>query len=314
MISRRQLIHALCLFRHGNFTRAASEANISQSAFSRSIRNLEVDLGVPLFDRDTTSVTPTRYGDAFLRRAAAIVADAEELEREIHLMRGLEVGSFSVALGMYPAEVSGNRALGSMVNAFPNLQYRALTGNWQTVNEYVLNRTADLGFAALEAAESEDDLSVEKVSEHQMVLYCRKQHPLADSGKPGRRELDQFPLVSVRVPARIAGEVPGKAEIDHDSGHLVPSVDIDNFATARQVITQSNAIGAAIPLQIESELESGEFVLLNFQNPWIAPAHGFIFLKNRAISAATEIFMETVLKFEREADEKNKTLIDKHLP
>jgi DNA-binding transcriptional LysR family regulator len=312
MISHRQFIHALSLFKHGNFTRAATQANISQSAFSRSIGKLESDLGVALFDRESTTVTPTRFGEAFLRRAERIVNDAEELEREIHLMRGLEVGRFAVALGMYPAEVSGNRALGQMIRDFPDIRYQAFTGNWQTVNEYVLNRTVDLGFAAIEAAASEDQLSIEKVSEHQMVLFCRKHHPLASCRVPSREELDQFPLVSIRVPAGIAEAVPGKAEIDHESGHLVPSVEIDNFATARMAVAQSNGIGAAIPSQIESELESGDFVLLNFQNPWIAPVHGFIFLKNRAISPATEMFMETVLKFERMAETKNRLLMDKY--
>ena len=307
------MVHALCLFKHGNFTRAAIEANISQSAFSRSIQNLEEELDILLFDRDTSAVIPTSYGEAFLRRASAIVADAEELEREMQLMRGLEVGNFSVALGMYPAEVSGNRALASMVSKFPNLQFRALSGDWQAVNEYVSSRAVDLGFAAIEAAESEDHLSVEKVSEHQMVIYCRKQHPLANSGKPSRQELDEFPLITVRVPAQIADRVPGKASIDENSGHLVPSVEIDNFTTARELIAQSDGIGAAIPLQIESELKSGEFVLLNFQNPWIAPVHGFIFLKNRSMSSAAEIYMETVLKFEREADEKNKILLNMYL-
>lgn len=313
MISHRQLIHALSLFKHGNFTRAATQANISQSAFSRSISKLESDLGVALFDRESTTVTPTRFGEVFLRRAERIVNDAEELEREIHLMRGLKVGSFAVALGMYPAEVSGNRALGQMIRDFPDIRYRAFTRNWQTVNEYVLNRTADLGFAAIEAAASEDRLSIEKVSEHQMVLFCRKHHPLASSKVPSREELDQFPLVSVRVPAGIAEAVPGKAKIDPDSGHLVPGVEIDNFTTARMAVAQSNGIGAAIPSQIESELESGDFVMLNFQNPWIAPVHGFIFLKNRAISPATEMFMEAVLKFERKAEKKNKLLMDKYL-
>ncbi|MFT6310556.1 MAG: DNA-binding transcriptional LysR family regulator [Porticoccus sp.] len=313
MISHRQLVHALCLFKHGNFTRAAIEANISQSAFSRSIQNLEVDLGIPLFDRDTTTVIPTRYGETFLHRAAAIVAGAEELEREMHLMRGLETGRFSVALGMYPAEVSGNRALASMVSKFPNLQYQALTGDWQAVNEYVSSRAVDLGFAALEVAENEDHLSVEKVSAHQMVIYCHQQHPLANIVKPSRHELDQFPLITVRVPSQIADRVPGKATIDQSSGHLVPSVEVDNFTTARELIAQSDGIGAAIPLQIESELKSGEFVLLNFQNPWIAPVHGFIFLKNRSMSPATEIYIETVREYEREADEKNKVLLDMYL-
>jgi DNA-binding transcriptional LysR family regulator len=313
MITHRQLLHALGLFKQGNFTRAATQANISQSAFSRSISKLETDLGVLLFDREGNTVIPTRYGETFLRRAAAIVDDTAELKREIDLMRGLHVGNFCVALGMYPAQVSGNPALGQMVRDFPDLQYKALTGNWQTVNQYVLNRTADLGFAAIEAATLEDDLSIEKVSQHQMVIFCRKNHPLAMNGKPSRADLDQFPLVSIRVPAGLAEAIPGQSSIDVDSGHLVPSVEIDDFATARMVVSQSNGIGAAIPSQIESELESGELVLLNFQNPWIAPVHGFIFLKNRTISPAVEVFMETVLTFEQVAEEKNKSLMEKYL-
>lgn len=313
VITYRQLQHALCLFKNGNFTRAANQANISQSAFSRSIGNLEADLGVTLFDREHQTVTPTRYGEAFIRRAADIVNNTEELRREIDLMRGLNVGEFCVALGMYPAQVSGNAALGKMIRDFPNLRYRAHTGNWQTVNEYVLNRTVDLGFAAIEAATLEDGLSIEKVSEHQMVVFCRKEHPLATNRKPSRAELDQFPLVSIRVPAGLAEAIPGQSDIDVESGHLVPSVEIDDFSTARMLVSQSNAIGAAIPSQIESELESGELILLNFQNPWIAPVHGFIFLKNRTISPAAEVFMETVLKFEQTAREKNKSLIEKYL-
>jgi hypothetical protein len=79
------------------------------------------------------------------------------------------------------------------------------------------------------------------------------------------------------------------------------------------VVSQSDGIGAAIPSQIESELAAGEFVLINYQNPWIAPVHGFIFLKNRTISPAAEVFMETVLKFEQVAEEKNKSLMEKYL-
>lgn len=313
MITHRQLLHALSLFKHGNFTRAATQENISQSAFSRSISKLETDLGVTLFDRDHNTVTPTRYGEAFLSRSASIVGQTVELKREIDLMRGLNVGEFCVALGMYPAQISGNPALGQLVNDFPDLRYQALTGNWQTVNKYVLNRTADLGFAAIEAATLEDDLSIEKVSEHQMVLFCRKDHPLAAKKEPTRAELDQFPLVSIRVPAGLAGAVPGKSHIDVDSNHLVPSVEIDDFATARMIVSQSNGIGAAIPSQIESELESGELVLLNFQNPWISPVHGFILLKNRTISPAAKRFMANVLKLERAAEEKNKSLIERYL-
>lgn len=311
MLNPRQLTHALTLHKHGNFTRAAAQANISQSAFSRSIRNLEKSLGVVLFDREGSHVTPTRYGEAMLVRARAIVDDTAELQREVDLMRGLEVGSFAIALGIYPAEVSGNRALGEMLRNYPSLRYRAYVGNWETVNEQVLSRTVDLGFVALEAAEHDERLAVEQVSQHEMVIYCRKGHPLAACKSVSRNELEQFPLVSIRVPSGLAGDVPGKADIDPDSGHLVPAVEIDDFATAKTVINNSDGIGAAIPLQIEAELLSGEFVLLKFQRPWIMPPHGFILLKHRAFSPAAEAFMANVTRLEKNAQRRNQELMEK---
>jgi DNA-binding transcriptional LysR family regulator len=313
MLNHRQLMHALTLHKHGNFTRAAAEANISQSAFSRSIRNLENTLGVALFDRDANHVVPTRYGEALLDKASDIVTDAVELEREIALMQGLEVGAFAVGLGVYPAEVSGNRALGQMLNSHPKLNYRAFVGNWERVTEHVLSKTVDLGFVSLEAAVNHERLTIEAVNQHEMALYCRKDHPLADCKSLSKDELDQFPLVSIRVPSGLAAAIPGKSEIDSFGGHLVPAVEIDDFATARAVISSSNGIGAIIPLQIETQLLSGEFVLLKLQRPWLMPAFGFMLLKDRAISPAAEVFMESVIRLENGAGVRNSELLEKYL-
>ena len=106
MIKLQQLAHALALGRHGNFHRAAAAQHLSQPALSRSIQSLEEGLGVPLFDRQSAAVTPTLYGEALLRRAAVIIEEAEELEREIRLLQGIETGTFTVAMGAYASELS----------------------------------------------------------------------------------------------------------------------------------------------------------------------------------------------------------------
>ena len=90
-------------------------------------------------------------------------------------------------------------------------------------------------------------------------------------------------------------------------------MEIDHINTARTVVRESDGIGAAVPSQIENQLLSGEFVLLNFQKPWIKPVYGFVFLKNRTVSPAAEAFIEKVIELEKEADEKNKALLEKFL-
>jgi DNA-binding transcriptional LysR family regulator len=313
MTTLKHLSHALTLERLGNFTRAAEAANISQSAFSRSILNLEQLLGVPLFDRGAAIITPTSYGDALLQRARHIVADAEEMEREIRLMRGLATGSLTVSMGIYPAEVSGNRALGEMAAKYPSLNYRAQVGNWEMVYDQVLSRSADLGFAVLHAAGTDERLTYERVSEHEMVLFCRRNHPLAGSGRLTRTDLDTFPLISIRVPKGLAEAVPGRTDAEHGSGHLVPAIEIDDFATAKAIVHASDGIGAAVPVQIQAELESGEFVLLQYERPWLRPVHGFIQLKGRAISPAAEMYMESVQEIEKTAHAANDRLLERYL-
>ena len=313
-ITQKQLSHALSLARHGNFTQAAEESNLSQPALSRSIKNLEQTLGVPLFDRGAPNVVPTRYGDAFLQRARSIVADTQELRREIGLMRGLDTGHLAVALGMFPAEVSGNRALGKMISEYPGLTYRAQVGNWAMVSQQILSREADLGFALTNSAKTDERLSVDPVSQHEMVLFCRKDHPLAGCGRLMQADLDQFPLVTIRAPAELADMIPGRFRIDGRSGLLVPSVEVDNFATVRETVRLSDSISAAVPLQIEAELDAGEFVLLNYQRPWLAPEHGFILLKGRSINPAAEKYMETVRDFEHQAEAVNSRVREKFLP
>ncbi|WP_414064299.1 LysR family transcriptional regulator [Rahnella inusitata] len=64
-----------------SFTRAASERNITQSALSRRIRQLEEWLGVVLFDRKTYPIRLTPEGEEFLHVAHATVFSMTRLRR-----------------------------------------------------------------------------------------------------------------------------------------------------------------------------------------------------------------------------------------
>ena len=59
----RQFLH---LAEGLHFGRASAASHVSPSALSRSIRQLETELGAALFERDNRSVTLTRQGETFL--------------------------------------------------------------------------------------------------------------------------------------------------------------------------------------------------------------------------------------------------------
>tara|TARA_R110002124_G_scaffold49437_8_gene144947 strand:+ start:5897 stop:6781 length:885 start_codon:yes stop_codon:yes gene_type:complete len=73
----------ICLGRTLNFTRAADERNITQSAFSRRIKSLENWLGTPLIDRAHYPVRLTPSGEQFLDVARDTVAQLTETRQLI---------------------------------------------------------------------------------------------------------------------------------------------------------------------------------------------------------------------------------------
>ncbi|MCK6471234.1 MAG: LysR family transcriptional regulator [Planctomycetes bacterium] len=82
-LTLEQLRLFLAAARTGNFTHAAEQSFLSQSAFSRQIQALESALGVELFDRVGRHVRLNDAGHVLERRAAEIVARVERLAHEV---------------------------------------------------------------------------------------------------------------------------------------------------------------------------------------------------------------------------------------
>ncbi|WP_332650277.1 LysR family transcriptional regulator [Lysinibacillus sp. 54212] len=65
-----------------HMTRAAEKLSISQPALSKSISNIEQELGVPLFDRQGRSIALNRYGKLFLESVDVILAEFYKMKQE----------------------------------------------------------------------------------------------------------------------------------------------------------------------------------------------------------------------------------------
>jgi DNA-binding transcriptional LysR family regulator len=306
----RQLAHALAIWRHGNFRRAATEQNLSQPALSRSIQNLEESLGVLLFDRQTTEITPTAFGEALLRRAETILIEAAELEREMKLLKGLDVGRLSVAMGVYAAELSGNRAVAGLLRAHPGLQIRLQLRNWRDVETLVRDRQVDIGFGEIGHLMGAPGLRVEPVGRHEVLFFCRAGHPLLARDTISENDLDAYPFAGVPIPPRVAHLFPRNCRIDDTSGDLIPPILVEDLTAIRTIVAGTDAFGLASPVQIEPWLRSGELAVVPFRASWLRLDYGFIFLASRSLTPAAEAFTTLVRQIEREIEERNRTLAE----
>jgi DNA-binding transcriptional LysR family regulator len=94
----------VCVIETGGFTAAADKLGVSPSAISKLMARLEERLGVRLLQRTTRQMRPTAEGEAYYKRASALVEELREIEtqigREGSVPRGLLRVTTSVGLGL----------------------------------------------------------------------------------------------------------------------------------------------------------------------------------------------------------------------
>jgi DNA-binding transcriptional LysR family regulator len=153
--------------RSGGMNRAAAELRTVQSAVTARIRALEVELGVPLFDRHSRGVALTGAGQRLLpyaRRVASLLADAARATRDDGTPRGpLTIGSLetTAALRLSPL-ISGYAA------ACPEVDLAIRPGTTAELIEAVLDRRLEGAFVCgpvahqslIEQTMFEEELSV----------------------------------------------------------------------------------------------------------------------------------------------------------
>jgi DNA-binding transcriptional LysR family regulator len=294
-----ELVRALATYRH--FGRAAAALGVSQPALTRSLKHLEDILGVPLFDRQ--GVAPTVFGELMLNHGEPVIKGFADLLREIDLAKGLDIGEFSVSAGPYPADISGQRAIGMLSAQHPRLFVELKLFNWTKIVNQVLKGSIDLGFADLSEAAENPDLETEAVRSSRLSVFCAAGHPLAGRNSVTLEDLCEFPWVGPTVTDRMRpflpeGDLPFGV-FDEVKKRFLPRILIGNFTAAKHIVLAGQGIGAALPFQLKREIDDGDCVLLPLELPWLSLNYGFISKRGRTHSPAAKAFMENVREIEK---------------
>jgi DNA-binding transcriptional LysR family regulator len=298
VLTATRLRQAVALAEHGSFRRAARALQVSQPALTRGIQALEASLGVQLFDRQPTSVTPTACGELVVQRAKSMISTEADLRRDIAQLQGLETGEVNVALGPYPSVMSGYAAAARLMRAHPRLGVSLHVMNWRDVTASVNERRVDFGIAELSDAVLNEALSTEVIGRHRAYPFCRTDHPILGLKRLTLRDLLRFPWVHTRIPPRLAAAFPrppGRAgRIDERTKDFLPAIEIDVPMQLAAFARNSDALIFGALSLVERELEAGTLAIVRTSAFETRGSYGFIHLKDRSLSAAARAFMQAV--------------------
>ena len=177
----------------GGANAAARELSVSQPAISAAIRELEEELGVPLFRRVRQQLILTEEGAAFYRRVGPLLI---QLQVAVHQVQAMAGGPQALRLclppmiGMFMAPL----ILGEFVPAHPDLHLTISEAGTDSIQKMLLDGTADLGIMI---GQSPYNVGLEAVPlrETRYALFVGRQSPLAGRRLTSFRDLAGEPLV-----------------------------------------------------------------------------------------------------------------------
>ena len=107
---------------HRGFTSAAAELEVSPSALSQAIRQLEARLGVRLLNRTTRSVSLTEAGEAYLARIGPAVTQVIEASEDMNVLQGRPAGTLRLNAARVSVTLVLQPILADFLEEYPNIQ------------------------------------------------------------------------------------------------------------------------------------------------------------------------------------------------
>lgn len=174
------LRNLLAVAEQGSVRAGARELGIAQPAVTRSIQELERELGVPLFERRARGVVPTAIGEVFIRRARSVDNELSRARDEIAQLRGISHGRVRVAMSMAPHMALLPYALRPFRLRYSQVRLDIIDAVFPTVATEMTGGTIDCYIGPLPEALPEG-LIVEELFDNTRVILGRKGHPLANA-------------------------------------------------------------------------------------------------------------------------------------
>ncbi|OHV31566.1 MULTISPECIES: LysR family transcriptional regulator [Pseudofrankia] len=180
----RRLEHFLAVAEEGGFTRAAARLHMVQSGVSASIRSLERELGVDLFERTTQHVELTEAGRALVPEARRVLGAVRQARQVVTEVREGARGTFSLGIlhSLTPGSVLA--ALAAFRAEHPYVQVQLATPDPAAATSHAaMVRAGELDLAVLITTGPVRDLRLHALHTGTVALACAVDHPLAASGR-----------------------------------------------------------------------------------------------------------------------------------
>ena len=277
---------------YGSITKAADFLYISQPAITKSIKKLETDLGIKLFNRSPKGVTLTEEGKVFYNFIKNGVESFMNGERKLTSLKNLEAGTIKIGASTTVTRYFLMPFIEKFHSQFPNVDISITNG-------LTTNLIADLKKGGL-------DLLIVNLPMHEdeglNIIPCAVLHDLFAGNLEYKKQIKKrislndlvtnFPIITQKEPSNTRAFLNSLMAKNNVIFH--PKFDIVSFALVKDFARIGMGISYITKEFAKDELENGFLFEIPIKEEIPERGLGIVLPKNTISSFATKKFVDII--------------------
>ena len=287
-----QLHYFLMLAKHQHVTRTAELLHISQPALSLTIKKLESELGVPLFERKGRNIVLSHYGEAFKQYVEDAFFSLENGKQMLARIKNTDSGTLNLGL-LSPYVWSELLMLFNDLHPHMNINRRSIEDHrfWDSI----LNGDIDFYLGGLNQLDELDTsrLDYTTLYEDNMVLLVHKDHPFANRKEIDLRECREESFINLAAETNLQQFIN---QMFRQAGFSPKVVMTCDYTLRDQMAADGHGVSITTQLAAQkSGIRDVAHIPISF--PLVKRKLGLVWRKNRVFSDPMEKFYDVSIRF-----------------
>ena len=285
----RQLEYFVAVSKTLHFTKAAETLHIAQPTLSQQIKNLEDEIGTPLFDRTGKKTSLTEAGKILLTHSQRIFHEMEQAQNAINDLNGLQRGKLTVGTLLTCINYLLPPAILEFKRLYPNIELQVFGLRSKSILTGILENDLDLGIGFLPVENKE--LETIPLFTEEFSLAVPLDHQLANVSEIDMRELENIQMTLLPQDYFLRTLIDTYSK---EAGITIrPTLEMSTIDSLIQMVLEG--VGATIlPVPYLDSLQMNQLVKVKLRHPSPKREIGFIFRKDKFMCTATKSFISQI--------------------
>ncbi|MBD9644216.1 LysR family transcriptional regulator [Pantoea sp. PNT02] len=258
-----QLRAFVAVARQGSIRAASRLSGLSQPALTKAIQELELALGVRLFERRQQGVTLTDIGDNFFKHASLVLEELRVAQEDIQQRLGLAGGRVNIGVGGSIARTVMPQVINQFHREYPLVKVRIVEGQLVSMVHELRQGELDFTINTYDKNHLDQELVFERLMERDYQVVMRKGHPMAHA-----RTLAELQHCDWTMPTPQGSYYRLLHDLFGERG-MAPKIVVtcETFMACTSLVAQSDFVSIISRDVIEDPTHGGQLISLVLDEP-----------------------------------------------